>query len=122
MIYAVVAVIIDGQGGPKTGQTEGLDLATLQYVFLVLGAGATLASLVIPGLVIRAPRGEALPYQRLVTKKILQWALSESIAIFGLLLYFLTGDLDNMYIFAAWSAAVMLFHGPFGLARLTRRP
>jgi len=115
VIYAVVAVMIDAQGGPRGGEREASDLELFQYVFLAAGVVVTMASLVIPGLVVRSPRGDVLPYERLVTKKIVQWALSESVAIFGLVLYFLTGDLDYMYIFAAWSAAVMLLHGPFGL-------
>lgn len=121
VLYAVVAVLIDGQGGPKNLEQGGLDLATLQIVFLALGVGATVMSFVIPGLVVRAPRGEALPYQSLVTKKILQWAFSETIAIFGLVLYFLSGELNLVYVFAAWAAVVMVFHGPFGLDSSDRR-
>jgi len=117
VIYAVVAVIIDAQGGPQNAGEGGFDLATLQILFLALGAGSTLMSFILPGLLVRTPpQAEALPYQQLVTKKIMQWAISESIAIFGLVLYFLTGELDYAYLFAAWSAVVMLFHGPFGLA------
>ena len=116
VIYAVVAVVIDGGGGPQNAGDGGFDPAMLQYMFLALGAGATVMSFVIPGVVVRAEPGEALPYERLVTKKILQWAMSESIAIFGLVLYFMSGELDNMYIFAGWGVVVMLMHGPFGLA------
>jgi F0F1-type ATP synthase membrane subunit c/vacuolar-type H+-ATPase subunit K len=122
VMYVVVAVLVDSQGGPQGVDQGAFDLELLQYVFLGLGAVATVASLVIPGLVIRSEPDEVLPFQRLFTKKILQWALAESIAIFGLLLYFLTGDLGYTYIFAAWSAIIMLFHGPFGLAHSERRP
>ncbi len=122
VIYVVVAVLIAAQGGPPPAQTEAFDTELLQYLFLGLGAAVTVASLVVPGLVIRSEPGEALPFERLFTKKILQWAMAESIAIFGLLLYFLTGDLGYTYIFAAWAAIMMLFHGPFGLAPAARRP
>ena len=121
VIYTVVAVMIDAQGGPRTGELESSRLELFQYVFLAAGAAATVVGMVIPGLVVRAPRGAALPYERLVTKKILQWALSESVAIFGLVLFFLTRDLDYMYIFAAWSAVVMLVHGPYGLRAIASK-
>lgn len=122
VIYVVVAVVVESQGGPQNVQEGAFDLELLQYVFLALGAASTVASLAIPSLVVRSEPGEVLPFQRLFTKKILQWAISESIAIYGLLLYFLTRDLGYAYVFAAWSAVIMLFHGPFGLAHSTRRP
>jgi formate hydrogenlyase subunit 3/multisubunit Na+/H+ antiporter MnhD subunit len=115
VVYAVVAVMIEEQGGPGVGEVDAAASEFFQNILLGVGAVSTLASIFVPGLVIRSRQGEALSYERLLTKKIIQWAISESIAILGLVLYFLTGDLDNMYIFAAWSAAVMLFHGPFGL-------
>ena len=121
VIYVVVAVVIDAQGGPQDMGEAGLDPELLQYLFLGLGVASTIASLVIPGLVFRSEPGEPLSFERLFPKKIMQWAISETIAIYGLLMYFMTQDLGYMYIFAAWGAIIMLFHGPFSLAPDPRR-
>ncbi|MBF0469642.1 MAG: hypothetical protein HQK61_12280 [Desulfamplus sp.] len=50
-----------------------------------------------------------LKYQ---TAVIISLALSESIAIFGVVFFFLAKDLGTLYIFVFTSAAAMLYHRP----------
>jgi hypothetical protein len=107
-IYLVVGILA-GQGMPSDGPP--LD-DNMVYLFIGLAAMATIASFTVPPLVAkRGGGGNAGPW---LTGRILAWALSESVAIFGLVLYFIDQEktLENLYVFVGWSVVLMVLHAP----------
>jgi len=115
-IYTAVSFAILDAGGPGDLGAGAPEIDMIQWAFLAVGLVVTAMSFILPGLVIRTPRSEGLPFQQVFIKKILQWALSEAVALFGLVLFFMSGDMEYILIFGAWSAALLLVHGPWGLA------
>lgn len=107
-IYAAVAAMLMGQAN------AGLDaeaMGTLRMVFLLLAAASTVGSLVLPKLVAgKQPQTD----QSYLTGRILAWAFSESIALYGLVGALLGLGSDLVWTLIAWAGLAMLFHAPRG--------
>jgi len=100
-IYLAVGVILR----QKQGDPPNLDAAEMLYYPMV---GISLALTI--GLFTVFPKlFRGLPYQ---IHCILRWALSESIAVFGLILSILGGPADVFITMIIWSAVLYLLQRP----------
>ena len=104
VIYSVIGTIIVPEAAVD------VPLETMRWVFIATGVGTTGALFVIRNafggrIRVRTPQSWA-------TRNILSWALSESVAIFGLILRFLGDSTTFLYGFAAWSVLLMLRYRP----------
>ena len=99
IIYTVVGFVV----APEPPQNAE-DLAMLPMVFGAVSLGIT--GIVFMARVIFASITDFIVFS------ILRWALSESIAVFGLVLTFLTGNTLFVLVFALWSAHLFLLTFP----------
>lgn len=90
------------------------------WMLLALAAGSTALSFILPRLLLRrsGAGGQAETGQRQVAY-ILRWALSESVAIYGLLTGFMNGPRAWVLAFFCWALVLLAVHHPF---RPERRP
>ena len=123
-IYLFVAHFAGDQIRTNPLPKETFDI--LYYALMVLGAVILFMTRPLRNLVLKAGQGsvppsraisESVPRVRAILQKyatavIISLALSESIGIFGLVLYFLGGDLMTLYLFIACSAMSMVYHRP----------
>ena len=99
IIYAVVGFVIAPEP-PENAE----DLAMLPMVFGAVSLGIT--AMVFMARVIFASVKDFVAFS------ILRWALAESIAVFGLVLTFLTGKTLFVLVFAIWAAHLFLLTFP----------
>lgn len=108
VIYLVAAQIIRDQNAPFNGfAPPGDDFATIKYALLGVAILEFFAIQLLNRLILssRASMGTSgagvFPpdIQRLVTAAIISFALSESVAIYGLVLFFIQGDMTDLYLF-----------------------
>lgn len=99
VIYAVVGTIVAGNPNPAP------ELQLMLPIFTVL-------SLSITGMVLFGSRLIANATKVYFTYAILRWALSESVAIFGLVMKFLGADALVLYVFVGWSLLLYLVLAP----------
>jgi len=109
--YAVVLAVLVGQpGAPPMA-----DVNTLRNVFIVLTVGAIVAVYVLRA---RVSLGERDPArinadpQAVSTTYIMCWAMSETAALFGLILGMLSRSLAEAQPFLLVSAALLLWQRP----------
>ena len=93
-------------------QMEAEQLEMMEYILLGMGFISTIMSFVLPKILAGAAQQAADPWGPYFTRKVLSWALSESIAIYGLVLYFMAGDHQTMAIFVVWAGVLMAVHSP----------
>ena len=96
IVYGVVGFLIVVP--PEEPNTDMIIPLALAVVSLVTGTGTLFVD--------KFSQGD---YQ---TRNIIKWALSESIAIYGLVLYFLTTNLVYLLSFIAFALALMAVHAP----------
>lgn len=125
-IYILVAHVTEGKIriGAGAGEVFGL----LRTILLIVGIGELVLIPLIRRLMLRpsslspvqgAPASALTPQShpaaaRYVTALITSLAIAESVAIYGLVLFFLSGDFGTLYLFAALGAAGMLVNRPKG--------
>lgn len=107
-VYAAVAAVLMGQPLQSLDQEAA---STLRLVFLVLAGASTVGSLALPKLI---AGGRPDSDQTYLTGRILAWAFSESIALYGLVGALLGLGSDLVWTLIAWAGLVMLFHAPRG--------
>ncbi len=112
--YVIIAHVVAAGGGlEQGGDAENLEL--MGNIFLGLGFVSTVLSFVIPKVMARAAGGAASEAGAWFTRKVVSWAMSESIVIYGLVYFFMAQaeNMQDLYVFAGWSAVIMLVHGPW---------
>ncbi len=108
VIYAVVGLLIGKH--PMEGESAPLD-QNIVYIFLAVAVMATLASFVIPGIMMkRAPDS----FQLWFTSRIVAWGLAETVAIIGLIVYLIdpARPQENLFTFVGWACVLMAIHTP----------
>ena len=98
VIYGVIATIL-----PAT--TPVPELQTLMLAITVIG-------LVVTGVVLLGARMIARGTKQYFIFSILRWALSESVAIGGLILHFIGASANVTYAFVGWSIVLFLVLAP----------
>jgi len=99
LIYAVVVEVFRSTGLPIKDLSSLLNLEIVRYLFLGIA--------VVQFFVIRWIRVRLLSKKRqsqiLLSATIVTYALCESVALFGLILFFLSGSLFDFYLFLSLS-------------------
>ena len=96
IVYGVVGyVVVTPPENPNTDMVMPLALAMIS---LTTGVGSFFVDKFVQG-----------NYQ---TRNIIKWALTESIAIYGFVLYFLTANTVFLLAFIAFALALMAVHAP----------
>ena len=96
IVYGVVGfVVVTPPENPNTDMVMPLALAMIS---LTTGVGSFFVDKFVQG-----------NYQ---TRSIIKWALTESIAIYGFVLYFLTANNVYLLAFIAFALALMAVHAP----------
>lgn len=120
LVYAVIAELIKESNAPFRGFAQMPDIALLRYALLAVAA---VEFIVIPVLT-RAMLSGAVPprsasgqqhlpeIKRLISSAIVTYALCESVAIYGLVLFLLNGDSSDLYLFIALSALFFAVYFP----------
>lgn len=111
VVYMAIATVV----GPTTEAPDADHLHTLAMAFLVLSVGSLLAARVIFRSRLRAARDGATPIERLQRYRmavILAFALRETVAIYGLVLSFATGDPRWVFGFGLAALATMAMGFP----------
>lgn len=111
IVYMAVAIVV----GPTTDPPDPELLRTLAMAFLVLSVGSLLAARVIFQSRLRLAREGATPIERLQryrTAVILAFALRETVAIYGLVLSFATGDVRWVFGFGLVALVTMAMGFP----------
>jgi F0F1-type ATP synthase membrane subunit c/vacuolar-type H+-ATPase subunit K len=111
VIYMVIAAAV----GPTTESPDSDRLRDLATAFLVLSVGSLLVARVIFQSRLRMAREGATPIERLQryrTAVVLAFALRETVAIYGLVLSFATGDGRWVFGFGLVALATMAMGWP----------
>lgn len=119
LVYAVIAELIKESNAPFRGFAQMPDIALLRYALLAVAA---VEFIVIPVLTramlsgtVPPPSasGQHLPeIKRLISSAIVTYALCESVAIYGLVLFLLNGDSSDLYLFIALSVLFFAVYFP----------
>lgn len=95
LVYGVVGTVIKASGEPTTS-------LEMPIALVFAGITSSVLSFVMGNLI----QGNYF------TKCIIKWALSESVAVYGLVLCILTGNKLYLGAFIVWSLALMAVHAP----------
>jgi len=121
LAYLLVAGILERSGNFPASPVPGDQMRMLRIVIFVIAIGDGLFSFIIKGFLLKGadiPQGVSenliVPVlaQKLQTSTIVVMAFCESVAIFGLVLFILTGGSTDFYILLALSLALMAVHFP----------
>jgi len=96
IVYGVVGYVVVAP--PENPNTDMVMPLALAMISLTTGAGSFFVDKFVQG-----------NYQ---TRNIIKWALTESIAIYGFVLYFLTANTVFLLAFIAFALALMAVHAP----------
>jgi hypothetical protein len=119
LVYLLVVEVLKQSGNfqaPMTGDRQDL----FRIVIFACAVGASLLSFWVKGFIlntVKIPQGisenlvETLN-QKLQLSTIVVMAVCESVAIFGLVLFFFTGRITDFYILLALSLGLMAVHFP----------
>lgn len=137
-IYVLIAHLLDRKLFTAGGEVP-LDL--VRYIFLSVAAAVLIATRFFRRLILSRLSGQAAAtalessraqidpaiYAKYTTAMIVSLALSESIGIYGLFLFFIGDSFQTLYIFTGISAVAMLFYRPKreeieALARIPMNP
>ena len=123
-IYLIVCYLVRGKMNFE--QFPESSYRTLRYVLMAVGAGTFLAIPYIERMLYKVKAG-LISYEdstgavkqhpacsRYMVSLIVKLALCESIGIYGLVLYFLRGDIVTLFLFLAVSSLAMYIHRPDG--------
>ena len=113
-IYLLIAFIL-GSDPKFTGQPGDPELAqNLAYIFLGLSGLMTLMTFVVPGAMLRnlTSKQGGDNQAAWTTRKIITWALCESVAVYGLIVFFISKDIQDIYIFVGWAVVLFVLHAP----------
>ena len=121
LVYVVIAELIKESNAPFQGFAQMPDIALLRYALLAVAA---VEFIVIPVLT-RAMLSGAVPppsasasgqhlpeIKRLISSAIVTYALCESVAIYGLVLFLLNGDSSDLYLFIVLSVLFFAVYFP----------
>lgn len=106
IMYVGIGLFLRQQGG---GAQFAGELGVLRVALLVASFGVSAVNLLLPRLI-----GRNLQFFQL---SIMRWAFSESIAIFGFVLFFLGDTLEVFLLFVAWALGFFLLLAPTRSAR-----
>jgi F0F1-type ATP synthase membrane subunit c/vacuolar-type H+-ATPase subunit K len=113
-IYAVVVEVIRSQQAPFSGFASFPEIKVLSYVLYVLALLQIVLTRVVPRLLLKKDPTDDL--QSLIGKlnasAIITYALCETPAIYGLVLFFLGGLYRDFYLLLAYSLGLQLIHFP----------
>ncbi len=111
--YAVLPLLL-----PGSGEADPI-LPLVTALLGALAAANALASVVLRALALVRPLrcrrlelGTPEGVQRFFTISLLNWALSESVALFGVVLFVFSRDPGLLHPFLAGAALLMLWHAP----------
>lgn len=111
LVLAVVVEIVKRAG--QVGSMLPPETASMvRMVFYVIVFGELMALQVLRKILLSRPQGRPVSLDKLQTSSIVTSALCESIAIFGLVMYFIGGFYLDFYIFLAAAIALQLFYFP----------
>ena len=119
--YLAVAEVLKQSGNFQGGPVAGDQMRMLRIIIFVIAIGDALFSFIIKGFLLKGadiPQGVdenlIVPVlaQKLQYSTIVVMAFCESVAIFGLVLFMLTGSSTDFYILLALSLALMVVHFP----------
>jgi hypothetical protein len=125
-IYILVAHLTEGKIRIAEGAGEVFGL--LRNILLLVGIGELVLIPLIRRVMLRpsarslmlgAPSSSLTPQSHPAAALysaalVVSLAIAETVAIYGLVLFFLSGDFNTLYLFAALGAAGMLVHRPKG--------
>lgn len=107
MLYAMM---VESIPGPSAGASSDT-LPVMRVVFYAISVGCAVLVWVLPRLMLQSAPVPC-PFPRRLTAALVSWAVAETPAILGLILYFLGGVKGDFYRLAAWSLALMIFAYP----------
>jgi len=121
-IYALVAMVIQ-ESGPLPGFSGSKEQEQMLRIFIfAIAIGDALFTFIFKKFLLAGSAGIAqgmneslvIPVlaQKLQVTTIVVLAFCESVAVFGLVLFFLTGNNSDMYILLALSLLLFIFHFP----------
>jgi len=119
--YLAVAGLLKQSGNFPGSPVPGDQMRMLRIIIFAVAIGDGLFSFIIKGFLLKGadiPQGVEenliVPVlaQKLQTATIVVMAFCESVAIFGLVLFILTGSSTDFYILLALSLALMVVHFP----------
>ena len=122
VMYAVVVELIKKQNAPFSGfspMPDGFEI--LRYALLAVVAVEFIVirflnTLILSGRVPIRSSPTTAPYapgvQRLITASIISYALCESVAVYGLVLFFIQGNSNDFYLFLALSLLCFIVYFP----------
>jgi F0F1-type ATP synthase membrane subunit c/vacuolar-type H+-ATPase subunit K len=120
LIYAVVAEIIKKQNAPFSGfsplppdvfttlRYALLAVAVIQY-FIIQFLNKVMLSSNAPAMGTVSPAGSSTP---LISASVVAFALSESVAVYGLVLFLIQGDSTDFYLFLMISLIYFTIYFP----------
>ena len=112
VIYAMLVELIKRQSAPFRGFVQVPWWEMLRWIFLALAlADAGLIRVLRRALL--APQAAGLgPGRQLQTASIVTFALCESVGVFGLVLFLVSGSSADFYLFLAFALGLFAFHFP----------
>ena len=123
VMYLVVALVVESTNDPFEGFAGLEDGGLLRNLFLGLSLLQIVAIKIIRSRALYTPH-QPVPYQeatparqsqlrsRLVALSIVTFALAESIAVFGLVLFLLNGEATDFYVFLGLSLLTFIMFFP----------
>lgn len=134
-VYVLIAHLMDRE---LFTAGRGVPLGLVRNILLGVAAVVLIATRFIRRLILSRPSGQAAAsasasspaqidpaiYAKYTTAMIVSLALSESIGIYGLILFFLGDSFQTFYTFTGISAVAMLFYRPKSeeIEALARKP
>jgi hypothetical protein len=121
LVYAVIAEIIKESNAPFQGFAQMSNIALLRYALLAVAAVEFIAIPFLNRVMLPEsdpPRsasgaGQYLPeIQRLISNAIVTYALCESVAIYGLVLFLMNGNSSDLYLFIVLSVFFFAVYFP----------
>ncbi|MEK6698144.1 MAG: hypothetical protein AABZ10_03775 [Nitrospirota bacterium] len=121
LVYAVIAELIKESNAPFQGFIQMSDIAMLRNVLLVVAAVEFIVIPVLNRVMLSGtvpPRsasasGQHLPeIKRLISSAFVTYALCESVAIYGLVLFLLNGNSSDLYLFIILSVLLFTVYFP----------
>ena len=113
-IYAIVAEVIKTQHRPFAGFASFPEIQILRYIFYGLALFQIGVMRVLQGSLLKKASTDDLQALtgRLSTFANVTYALCETPAIYGLVLFLLAGLYKDFYVLLAYSLGLLLFHFP----------
>src|SRR5260370_8724600 len=111
LIYGGLGELIKRQSAPFRGFVQVPWWEMLRWIFLALALADAGLIRVLRGALLAPRSGGPGPGERLQTASIVTFALCESVGVFGLVLFLVSGSSADFYLFPPFALA--LFPSPF---------